>query len=130
MSREADRHDDKTCVTCGRRIAWRKKWERSWDQVRYCGDGCRRRGVRPDDERLEAAMRSLLAGPEGKRGIDPEQVGAMLAGESGKELTECKERSRNAARRLVAKGLARLQQAGRDVDPSTARGPLVLVRAK
>lgn len=75
-------------------------------------------------------MLALLAGPDGTRGIDPEQVGAMLAGEAGKGLTECKERSRNAARRLVAKGLATMQQVGRDVDPSTARGPVTLVRAK
>jgi hypothetical protein len=130
VSRNGDRHDDKTCLTCGRRITWRKKWERSWDQVRYCGDGCRRRGVRPDDERLEAAMLERLAGPDGKRGIDPEEVGAAVTSRDGKELVDLKERSRNAARRLVAKGLAALQQAGRDVDPSTARGPLLLVRAK
>ena len=75
-------------------------------------------------------MLERLAGPDGKRGLDPEQVGAMVASESGKALPNCKERSRNAARRLVAKGLAVLQQAGRDVDPSTARGPLMLVRVK
>lgn len=75
-------------------------------------------------------MLARLAGPDGRRGIDPEEVGASVVGESGKELADCKERSRNAARRLVAKGLASLQQAGRDVDPSTARGPVTLVRVK
>lgn len=34
----------KTCEACGRPFAWRKKWERDWDQVRYCSDACRRRG--------------------------------------------------------------------------------------
>ena len=75
-------------------------------------------------------MLERLAGPDGKHGFDPEQVGAMVASESGKALPDGKERSRNAARRLVAKGLARLQQGGRDVDPSTARGPVMLVRVK
>jgi len=32
----------KTCVACGKPFAWRKKWERVWDQVKYCSDACRR----------------------------------------------------------------------------------------
>jgi uncharacterized protein (TIGR00251 family) len=31
----------KTCATCGRSFNWRKKWERCWDEVRYCSDRCR-----------------------------------------------------------------------------------------
>jgi hypothetical protein len=31
----------KTCQSCGRPFAWRKKWERVWDEVRYCSDACR-----------------------------------------------------------------------------------------
>ncbi|MDJ1009167.1 MAG: DUF2256 domain-containing protein [Paracoccaceae bacterium] len=36
----------KTCAACGRPFAWRKKWARVWDEVRYCSDRCRgaRRG--------------------------------------------------------------------------------------
>ena len=34
----------KICASCGRPFAWRKKWERSWDEVRYCSDRCRRAG--------------------------------------------------------------------------------------
>ncbi|MFD1697135.1 DUF2256 domain-containing protein [Roseibium aestuarii] len=32
----------KTCRTCGRPFAWRKKWARVWDEVLYCSDRCRR----------------------------------------------------------------------------------------
>ena len=32
----------KTCVVCGRPYAWRRKWERVWDEVLYCSDACRR----------------------------------------------------------------------------------------
>lgn len=32
----------KTCARCGRPFAWRKKWEKVWDEVRYCSDRCRR----------------------------------------------------------------------------------------
>lgn len=32
----------KVCVVCGRPFAWRKKWEKVWDEVRYCSARCRR----------------------------------------------------------------------------------------
>jgi hypothetical protein len=38
----------KTCAACGRAFAWRKKWERVWDEVRFCSEACR-------DGRREAA---------------------------------------------------------------------------
>ncbi len=34
----------KTCPVCGRPFTWRKKWERDWDNVRYCSERCRRTG--------------------------------------------------------------------------------------
>ncbi len=34
---------EKTCVVCQRPFAWRKKWEKVWDEVRYCSDACRGR---------------------------------------------------------------------------------------
>lgn len=33
----------KTCLACGRPFVWRKKWEKCWDEVRYCSDACRKR---------------------------------------------------------------------------------------
>jgi len=32
----------KICVTCEKPFAWRKKWERVWDDVKYCSERCRR----------------------------------------------------------------------------------------
>ncbi|WP_271145394.1 DUF2256 domain-containing protein [Brevundimonas sp. NIBR10] len=38
----------KTCVSCGKPFAWRRKWARDWDQVKFCSDRCRSVGeVRP-----------------------------------------------------------------------------------
>jgi hypothetical protein len=31
----------KDCAACGRPFAWRKKWAKVWDEVRYCSDRCR-----------------------------------------------------------------------------------------
>jgi hypothetical protein len=36
----------KTCAHCQRPFAWRKKWERSWDEVRFCSDRCRHEAKR------------------------------------------------------------------------------------
>jgi hypothetical protein len=33
---------NKICVVCQRPFAWRKKWEKVWDEVKYCSDKCRR----------------------------------------------------------------------------------------
>ncbi|MCR9194995.1 MAG: DUF2256 domain-containing protein [Hyphomonas sp.] len=32
---------EKICPTCQRPFAWRKKWARDWDQVKYCSKRCR-----------------------------------------------------------------------------------------
>jgi len=32
---------EKICLQCGRPFAWRKKWERDWDQVLYCSQACK-----------------------------------------------------------------------------------------
>ena len=31
----------KICVVCGRPFAWRKKWAKVWDEVKYCSQACR-----------------------------------------------------------------------------------------
>lgn len=38
---------EKTCVTCGKPFTWRKKWEKVWDEVKYCSDRCRSDAKRP-----------------------------------------------------------------------------------
>ncbi|WP_084327420.1 DUF2256 domain-containing protein [Salinarimonas rosea] len=40
MRRKADL-PTKTCAACGRPFAWRRKWERDWENVRFCSDRCR-----------------------------------------------------------------------------------------
>jgi hypothetical protein len=33
---------EKICLHCQRPFSWRKKWERDWEQVKFCSDGCRK----------------------------------------------------------------------------------------
>ena len=35
---------EKICPVCLRPFAWRKKWEKNWDTVKYCSERCRRQG--------------------------------------------------------------------------------------
>jgi len=32
----------KHCLHCQRPFNWRKKWQRDWDNVKYCSERCRR----------------------------------------------------------------------------------------
>lgn len=118
---------DKTCLVCGRRIEWRKKWERDWDEVRYCSTGCRRRGVRDVDTKLEAAIESLLDARARTATICPSEAARQVEPDGWRELMEP---ARMAARRLVEKGTVQIVQGGRIVDPSTAKGPIRLRRKR
>jgi hypothetical protein len=36
----------KVCPVCGLSFTWRKKWEKTWDAVRYCSERCKRSAKR------------------------------------------------------------------------------------
>lgn len=36
----------KICACCGKPFAWRRKWARDWDQVKFCSDRCRSAGAK------------------------------------------------------------------------------------
>ena len=113
---------DKTCAACGRRIEWRKKWERDWDQVRYCSSACRKRGVNAEDEQLERTILDLLAQRQGGATICPSDAARSVGSEDG--WRDLMEPARRAARRLVEAGEVVITQQGKVVDPSTAKGPI------
>lgn len=118
----------KTCVSCGRTIEWRKKWERDWDSVRYCSSGCRRRGVTTVDQQLESAILDLLAQRAASSSICPSDAARVVG--SADDWRELMEPARRAARRLVAAGEVEITQKGSVVDPSTAAGPIRIRRAR
>lgn len=106
-------HPSRICEVCGREMTWRKAWERSFDEVRYCSKSCRRTRLSAGDVALERDV--LAALDDCARGVvlDPEKA---ILGE--------RESVRRAVRRLAARGEVEVVQAGRVVDPSRARGPL------
>ncbi|MDJ0511243.1 MAG: DUF2256 domain-containing protein [Crocosphaera sp.] len=40
----------KKCSVCGRSFTWRKKWDKCWDDVKYCSERCRRRRSQIQDK--------------------------------------------------------------------------------
>jgi hypothetical protein len=32
----------KPCAHCGREMTWRKAWAKTWDEVKFCSERCRR----------------------------------------------------------------------------------------
>ncbi len=115
----------KTCVVCGRTIEWRKKWERDWDNVRYCSDQCRSHKPGDTDRALEAAIQTLLAQRGAGKTICPSEAARLVDPTHWEQLMEP---ARAAARRLVAQGAIVITQQGTVVDPSRAKGPIRLRR--
>jgi hypothetical protein len=115
---------EKTCASCGRRITWRKKWARAWNEVRFCSDRCRRTGVRAIDTSLEEAICALLRERARGASIDESEAALKVGGEQGWQALL--EPARSAARRLTAQGVLEIVRGGAVVDPSLARGPLRL----
>lgn len=117
----------KVCTACGRRIEWRKRWERDWEHVKYCSKGCRSRGVTSIDRELEAeTVRLLNARGRGKT-LCPSEVARSVGGANGLAddgWRELMEPARSAARRLVDQEVVEITQGGSVVDPSTAKGPI------
>jgi hypothetical protein len=107
---------DKTCARCGRRFSWRKKWARSWADVRYCSASCRRRKVGASDRALERRIMNVLEADPGR-----EQALHELAGDAAEQ-----EPLRQAARRLANDGHVLLQQDGRVIDPRDLHGPVMV----
>lgn len=111
----------RTCVSCGRSFAWRKKWARDWDSVRYCSQACRRSGVRDSDRSLESIITQLLKAGTRHHSICPSEVAHRASPEKWASLLEP---ARRAARRLAAAGRVEIIQNGRPVNPDRARGEI------
>jgi hypothetical protein len=115
----------KACLSCGRRMEWRKGWAKNWDEVKYCSDRCRKGKTDAKDRALEAEILRLLADRGAGKTICPSEVARAVAGlENREEWEGLMEPARAAGRRLVAEGRIVITQGGRVVDGSTAKGAI------
>ena len=116
---------ERVCARCGRPFAWRKKWARVWDRVKYCSERCRRERSGPDDVRIEACVARRLDACKGS--LCPSQVGRELWPDEWRARME---RVRSVGRRLEAQERIIWTQGGRRVEPATARGPVRFARGE
>lgn len=114
------------CQTCGRRFAWRKKWARDWEQVRYCSQACQQHRPGDLDRHIEQTILDLLQTRAAAATICPSEVARRIRPSDWRDLMQ---RVRQAARRLVAQGKIVIRQGGKVVDPSSCRGPIRIGRA-
>jgi hypothetical protein len=116
----------KTCAACGRTITWRKKWERDWENVKFCSDACRSNRPGARDAELEATILRLLQERGAGKTICPSEAARAVAGDDRAAWEALMEPARAAARRLVAAHRIDVTQGGHAVDASTAKGPIRL----
>ena len=106
----------KICESCGREIEYRKKWARSWEDVKYCSDECRRNKMKFD---YRDAILALLRQRHVGLTICPSEV--LPAEQKNDQMMM--EHVRRSARLLAAQDLIEITQKGKVVDPQNFRGP-------
>ena len=115
----------KFCEVCGRRMTWRKKWRKNWDEVRYCSKACRTDKLNETDQKLENAILLLLKQRRPNATICPSEAARKVAGRDAPDRWRpLMQAARNAARRLYNQQKIIILQKGSPVDPSSAKGPI------
>lgn len=110
----------KVCDYCGRSFQWRKKWEKDWEQVKFCSSSCRHHGKDKENPSLESSLMELLKQRSGS--ICPSEI---LSPDEKKDRLKM-EKVRCAARRLVHRGCLEILQKNKVVSPDNFRGPVRL----
>lgn len=112
--------NSKICQICGRSFEWRKKWEKSWNEIKYCSDQCRKKSKHKKDYSSHI-LNLLQSRPKGST-ICPSDI---LMPEQ-KSLKPIMEEVRQSARLLAHAGLIEITQKGQIVNPDQFRGPIRL----
>lgn len=118
------REIQKICQACGRVIQWRRKWEKCWDEVKYCSRACRGSKRSDTDLEIERVIVRLLQDRAVGATICPSEAARVVFSEESWRLEM--QRVRKAARRLVDQGLILICQRAKVIDPSSAKGPIRL----
>jgi hypothetical protein len=79
------------------------------------------------EQQLAASIRDLLDARAASATICPSEAARAVGGEQWRDLMES---ARRAARGMVAAGEVEITQQGEVVDPSTARGPIRIRKAR
>jgi hypothetical protein len=88
------------------------------------------RPLRPRDLQLEATIMRLALARAHDATLCPSEAARAVFGDETGCSADAMQRTRSAARRLVAAGRLEIVQGGQIVDPDTARGPIRLRRVR
>ena len=94
----------KACARCLLPFSWRKKWERDWEQVKYCSERCRRAGGAAFERHARFNLEAILANhiarlnEIGPVGGDLVVVAAVLPGRQHSGATQAGTEKKNCAR--------------------------------
>jgi hypothetical protein len=138
---------------CSHRLI-RSPGQKNWDAITYCSDSCRKNKIRPNslDTTFESKILALLAhrrtihglaasitcekaeqeALDNNKNVKPDEEDPETVRESpgdtriDSQPTRTRERCRQAARRLAARGEILITQNGKVVDPSFAKGVMEL----
>ncbi len=116
---------EKVCVQCGRSFEWRKKWEKNWNEIKYCSDRCRgesRGKGKSESIMFQNQILALLKLRAGGKTICPSEI----LPQEQKQNPAVMEQVRQAARLLAHEGVIEITQGGKPVDPDSFRGPIRL----
>ncbi|MBC7467264.1 MAG: DUF2256 and DUF3253 domain-containing protein [Bdellovibrio sp.] len=116
---------EKICELCGRSFEYRKKWEKNWDQVKFCSDRCRAQSKGASQKRItefKIKIVDLLQLRSTGKTICPSEI----LQDDEKQDVKVMEMVRQAARLLVSEGVIEILQKSKVVDPSDFRGPIRL----
>ena len=110
---------DKICHACGRPFSYRKKWEKVWDEVRYCSKKC---SSLKEPSIYKSRILELLNTRDVNKTICPSEV-LDQEKRTDKFLME---RVRSAARLLCYEEKIVITQKGKVVDHLNFKGPIRL----
>jgi hypothetical protein len=117
----------KTYRVCGSEFQGRKKWQNVWHQVKYCSRACRKVGLTEGDIKLEKVTMEILHSAKAGTSICPSQAARKLAGDDDANVwPPLMEPKRRALRRLAHRRKIQIMQGGKEVNPSTFKGPIRL----
>lgn len=113
--------ETKNCLCCGLPFERRKKWQSSWDEVKYCSDRCRKVIKSSRRATLEKIFEEKLTHSRRGTTFCPSVIAISYSTENWKPFME---EVRQIARCAVHAGKAEILQKGKVVDPTSFRGPI------
>ena len=111
--------DIKHCSSCGRPFEKQKRFEKNWDEIKYCSAKCRKERLESKQLELEEFILKKL---QSVSNICPSQITTEFYGEE--KMKQMMEPIRCACRRLHLANKLKITQKKKTVSSLNFRGPI------